>query len=169
MARAPAGRTALRWVWVTGSYQVTFVRLACLWWSRLEPTGQIQGTKPVDERVRPSPRPPRVDHRSGLLTADVGDGDLADGGADLFEFDLVLVQVGVAVAAGAVQAGWFPRRGRQGGQPGEFFVAALAQGEPADPAAGEFLQHGVGGQLGVEHQQAGVCSSGLLPVVGKGD
>jgi hypothetical protein len=26
---------------------------------RLEPTGQIQGTKPVDERVRPSPQPPR--------------------------------------------------------------------------------------------------------------
>ncbi len=59
MARAPAGRTALRGVWATGSYQVTFVRLACQWWSRLEPTGQIQGTKPVDERVRPSPRPHR--------------------------------------------------------------------------------------------------------------
>jgi len=32
MARAPAGRTALRWVWATGSYQVTLVRLACRWW-----------------------------------------------------------------------------------------------------------------------------------------
>ena len=32
MARAPAGRTALRGVWATGSYQVTFVRLACRWW-----------------------------------------------------------------------------------------------------------------------------------------
>jgi hypothetical protein len=30
MARAPAGRTTLRGVWATGSYQVTFVRLACL-------------------------------------------------------------------------------------------------------------------------------------------
>src|SRR6266704_2611017 len=30
---------------VTGSYQVTFVRLACRWWSQLGPTGQIQGTK----------------------------------------------------------------------------------------------------------------------------
>jgi hypothetical protein len=30
MARAPAGRTALRGVLATGSYQVTFVRLACL-------------------------------------------------------------------------------------------------------------------------------------------
>src|SRR6266511_4871550 len=59
MARSPAGRTALRWVWATGSYQVTFVRLACRWWSRVEPTGQIQGTQPVDERVRPSPQPPR--------------------------------------------------------------------------------------------------------------
>jgi hypothetical protein len=29
MARAPAGRTALRGVWATGSQQVTFVRLAC--------------------------------------------------------------------------------------------------------------------------------------------
>jgi len=58
VARAPAGRTALRWVWATGSYQVTSVRLACLWWSRLEPTGQATGTRPVVRRVRLSPRPP---------------------------------------------------------------------------------------------------------------
>jgi hypothetical protein len=59
MARAPAGRTTLRGVWATGSYQVTSVRLACRWWPRPGPTGQPQGTKPEDRRVRPSPQPPR--------------------------------------------------------------------------------------------------------------
>jgi hypothetical protein len=59
MARAPAGRTALRGVWATGSYQVTSVRLACRWWPRPGPTGQPQGTRPDDSRVRPGPRPPR--------------------------------------------------------------------------------------------------------------
>jgi hypothetical protein len=44
VARAPAGRTTLRGVWATGSYQVTFVRLACLRWPQHEPTGQIPGT-----------------------------------------------------------------------------------------------------------------------------
>ena len=58
-ARAPAGRTALRGVWATGSYQVTSVRLACRWWPRPGPTGQPQGTRPDDSRVRPWPRPPR--------------------------------------------------------------------------------------------------------------
>src|SRR4029453_14203653 len=58
MARAPAGRTALRGVWAAGSYQVTAVRLACRWRPWLGPTGQPQGTRPDDSRVRPSPRSP---------------------------------------------------------------------------------------------------------------
>jgi hypothetical protein len=54
-------------------------RLACRWWPRLEPTGQIQGTKPVDERVRPSPQPPQ-----DILTVVAmapADGSLAGHGA----------------------------------------------------------------------------------------
>jgi hypothetical protein len=76
-----------------------------------------------------------ADEQGGLVAADVVDGDLADGCVDAFEGDLVLVQVGVAVVAGAVEAGWFPCGGGQGGEPGEFSCAALAQREPADAAA----------------------------------
>ena len=48
-----------------------------------------------------------------------------------------------------------PFPGGQGLQPGELGLAALAQGEPADAAAGQFIEDLVGGQLGVEDQQAG--------------
>ena len=38
-----------------------------------------------------------------------------------------------------------------------------------DAAAGELVEDLVGGQLGVEDQQAGIAAGGLLPVVGEGD
>ena len=59
--------------------------------------------------------------------------------------------------------------GGQRGEAGEFGAAALAQCQPTDAAGGEFVEHGVGGQLGVEHQQAGVFAGGGVPVVGEGD
>src|SRR5487761_1606224 len=75
----------------------------------------------------------------------------------------------VAVAAGPVDGVVFPGAGGQGGQAGEFGLAALAQGEPGDAAAAELLQDLVGGELGVEDQQAGIFSGGVAPVVGEGD
>ena len=109
------------------------------------------------------------DQQGGLVAADVADGDLADRRADALERDGVFVQVGVAVAAGAVDGGAGPRAGGQRGEPGEFGLAALAQGEPGDVAAGQLAEDLVGGELGVEDQQAGVGAGGGLPVVGEGD
>ena len=63
----------------------------------------------------------------------------------------------------------FQADGGQGGEAGEFGLAALAQGEPADAAAGQLAEDLVGGQLGVEDQQAGIAAGGLLPVVREGD
>ena len=57
----------------------------------------------------------------------------------------------------------------KGCQAGEFGAAALPQGEPADAARGEFVEHLVGGQLGVEDEQPGVFAGGVAPVVGEGD
>ena len=63
----------------------------------------------------------------------------------------------------------FHRPAGKGCQAGEFGAAALAQGEPADAARGEFVEHLVGGQLGVEDEQPGVFAGGVAPVVGEGD
>ena len=59
------------------------------------------------------------------------------------------------------------RGGRRGGR--TLGLAALAQGEPGDAAGGQFFQDLVGGELGVEDQQAGVGAGGVLPVVSEGD
>ena len=95
--------------------------------------------------------------------------NLAGRCADAFEGDHVFVQVGVAVAAGPLDGVVFPCAGGQGGQAGELGLAALAQGEPGDAAAAELLQDLVGGELGVEDQQAGIFSGRVAPVVGEGD
>ncbi len=79
------------------------------------------------------------------------------------------MQAGSPVAAGAGDGGGGPRRGGQRVQAAEFVFAALAQGEPVDAAAGEFFQDGVGGQLGVEDEQAGLGAGGRLPVVGESE
>jgi hypothetical protein len=50
------------------------------------------------------------------------------------------VQAGPPVAAGAGDGDGLPRRGGQGGQAGELVLAALAQGEPVDAAAGELVE-----------------------------
>ena len=81
----------------------------------------------------------------------------------------VFVQVGVAVAAGALDGGVLPRAGGQRGEAGELGLAALAQGEPGDAAGGQLVEDLVGGELGVEDQQAGVVPGGRVPVVGEGD
>src|SRR5207247_8073019 len=62
-----------------------------------------------------------------------------------------------------------PGGGGQGGETGELVLAALAQGEPVDAAAGELVEDLVGGQLGVEDQQARITAGGVLPVVSEGD
>ena len=48
-------------------------------------------------------------------------------------------------------------------------LPALAQCQPTDPPRGEFVEHLVGGQLGVEDEQPGVFAGGVAPVVGEGD
>jgi hypothetical protein len=55
------------------------------------------------------------------------------------------------------------------GEASQLVLAALAQGEPVDPAAGELVEDLVGGELGVEDQQPWAGAGGLLPVVGEGD
>src|SRR5258708_6443132 len=55
------------------------------------------------------------DRQGGLVAADVGDRDLADLAADLFQFDHVLVQSGPPVAAGPADGGGLPRRCRERG------------------------------------------------------
>jgi len=105
--------------------------------------------------------------RVGSSPADAGDRDLAGLGAEVLDLDHVLVQPGPPVAAGPADRDGLPCRAGQRGQPRQLGSAALAQGEPADAAAGQLLQDLVGGQLGVEHQQPRVGAGGLLPVAGE--
>jgi hypothetical protein len=85
------------------------------------------------------------------------------------ELDHVLVQAGPPVAAGPGDDGARPRAGGQSGEAGELGLAALAEREPSDAAPGHLAEDLVGGQLGVEDQQAGIAAGGLLPVVREGD
>jgi len=68
----------------------------------------------------------------------------------------VFVHAGPPVAAGAGDDGGCPVGGGQVREAGELGLAALAQGEPGDAAAGQLVEDGVGGELGVEDQQPGV-------------
>jgi hypothetical protein len=93
------------------------------------------------------------DDQGGLVAADVLDRDLVYPGADAGELDHVFAQAGPPVAAGPGDGDCRPAPGGQGIQPGKFGLAALAQGEPADAAAGQLVEALAGGQLGVEDQQ----------------
>jgi len=109
------------------------------------------------------------DEQGWLVAADALHRDLPDLAVDFLELEHVFVQAGPPVAAGAGDGEGLPRRGGQRGQSLKLGLAALAQGEPADAAAGELVKDLVAGQLGVEDQQPGVAAGGQLPVVGEGD
>ena len=82
---------------------------------------------------------------------------------------MFFVQAGPPVAAGPGDDGGLPGAGGQGIEPGELGLAALAQGEPSDAAAGQLAEDLVGSQLGVEDQQARVAAGGVVPVISEGD
>jgi hypothetical protein len=90
-------------------------------------------------------------------------------GADALDGGQLIVQLGVAVAPGALDPGRGPGAGGQRGELGQHGPTALAQSEPADAPGGQLVEDGVGGQLGVEDQQPGVGAGGAGPVVGEGD
>ena len=109
------------------------------------------------------------DQRRWLVAADVAHRELADGSFDVLDVDQLVVDLGLAVAAGALDPHGFPLWVGQRGELCDQFRAAFAQGQPADPALGQLGEHLVGGQLGVEHQQAGILAGDVLPVVGERD
>jgi hypothetical protein len=79
------------------------------------------------------------------------------------------VQPGPPVPAGPGDDGGLPRGGGESIEAGELGLAALAEREPGDAAAGQLAEDLVGGQLGVEDEQAGVGAGGVVPVIGEGD
>jgi hypothetical protein len=94
----------------------------------------------------------------GLVAADVAHGELADGPFDVLDLDQLVVDLGGAVAAEALDPDGLPLAVGQLGEVCHQLRSAFAEGHPADPASGQLAQHLVGGQLGVEHQQPGVLA-----------
>ena len=83
--------------------------------------------------------------------------------------DQLVVDLGFAVAAAAVDANFRPLCVGERFEIGDQFRAALTQCQPADAARGELVKDLVGGEFGVEHEQARVGAGDLLPVVGERD
>ena len=96
------------------------------------------------------------DQHRGVLAADVAHGELAYGVVDAFDLDQFVVDLGFAVAAAAVDADFRPFCVGQRFEVGDQLRAAFAQGQPPDPAGGEFVEDLVGREFGVEHEQARV-------------
>ena len=90
--------------------------------------------------------------------ADVAHRELAERPADPFQLDHLLVDLRVAVTAGAPQVMGRPRRGRERRKPLELALSPLAQGEEDDAPRAELIEHRIVRQLGVEDQQSRVLS-----------
>ena len=103
------------------------------------------------------------------LTAGVAHRELAHGRIDSFDLDQLVVDLWFAVAAAALDADFCPLCVGERLEIGDQLGAALAQGQPADPACGELVKDLVGGEFGVEHEQAGIGAADVLPVVGERD
>jgi hypothetical protein len=58
------------------------------------------------------------DQQRGLVAADVANGELADGTFDVFDPDQLVVDLGGAVAAGALDPDGLPLRCGEGGEEG---------------------------------------------------
>ena len=79
------------------------------------------------------------------------------------------MNLGAAVASDPLEVVGRPFGGGEGSQGFEDLGATLAKGEKADAPRGELAKELVGGDLGVEDQQAGIGARHPGPVVGKGD
>ena len=104
--------------------------------------------------------------QGGLVVAEVGDGDLAQGHRAGAQADLGCKDAGVAIAApDVVQLDALPVLGGGVAQGLEHLGGAAAEGEEADALGVQLGEHGVGGEAGVEDefggQRAGALAEGV--------
>ncbi len=108
------------------------------------------------------------DQQGGLVVAEIGDGDLADGVGIVLQSGLLVEDARVPVGAPDI-AERDPLPGGAGcrGDGSEQLGAGSAEGDEADAELVEAREVGVGGQLGIEDQLAGPGAGALLPVLGE--